>query len=368
MIKRTDFKLVNEGTTNVLVSNNKSTSKGPGSKEKVPFYNPSMELNRDLSIVLCQFFVNNSSKKVSLLDGLAASGIRGFRIIGEVEGDYEVFINDWDEEAFKLIEENYKNSNKKNVKIFNKNLNTILSENKFDYIDIDPFGSPVYFIDSAMRSICNNGIIAITATDTAALCGVYPKVCLRRYGAKSFHSYVMHEIGLRILLGVLCRQAAVYKKGIEPLVSYSTDHYFRIYVRVRKGVDQANDAMKNFLTINSKNIPFSKGKNVEVGPLWMGKLQNKKVIRELRTILFEKELKTKNNLWKLLDLLEGEADAPSFFYESSILASIWKKSPPKMKTIFEELVKKDFFVCRTHFTTSGFKTDAPLSEIEKLFK
>ena len=59
--------------------------------------------------------------------------------------------------------------------------------------------SPVGFIDSALRSIKNGGIIACTATDTATLCGVYPKVCIRRYGAIPFHSVVMKEIGLRIL-------------------------------------------------------------------------------------------------------------------------------------------------------------------------
>ena len=70
----------------------------------------------------------------------------------------------------------------------NKNLNVLLSENRFDYIDIDPFGSPVGFVDSAMRSIKNGGVVACTATDTAALCGVYPRVCQRRYGAIPFHN------------------------------------------------------------------------------------------------------------------------------------------------------------------------------------
>ena len=102
--------------------------------------------------------------------------------------------------------------------------------------------------------------------------------------------------------------------------------------------------------------------------MWSGKLANRIVIQELRTILFEKQVNTKHDLWKLLDLLEEEADAPVFFYETDGLASSLKISPPKMKIIFEKLRSKGFYVCKTHFSTTGFKTNAPKAEIEKVFK
>ena len=102
-----------------------------------------------------------------------------------------------------MIKKNIKKCKLNNAFAIKRNLNSLLSDMRFHYIDIDPFGSPVYFVDSAMRSVYNNGIIACTATDTATLCGVYPNVCRRRYGVKPFHSNVMHETGLRILLGFL---------------------------------------------------------------------------------------------------------------------------------------------------------------------
>ena len=367
MINKSDFKIVTEGSTDVLVSTKKISCKGPGSKDKLPFYNPSMELNRDLSIVVCQWLVNNSKKPLCLVDGLAASGVRGLRLPNELVGDFDVTINDWNEDAYSLIEKNLKQIKQENVVAVNKNLNTLLSENRFDYIDIDPFGSPVDFVDSAMNSIRHNGIIAASATDTAALCGVYPKVCLRRYGVKSFHSSIMHETGLRILLGFFCREAAKFDKGIEPLVCYSTDHYFRVYIRVKNGVSYANSSLKDFSMVKSEMLSLEDTKNVDVGPMWVGKLQNKKVIEELRTILFEKKLNTKNMLWKMLDLLEEEAEAPAFYYNTEDFASVLKKSPPRMKTIFEELKNKGYSVYRTHFSPTGFKTDAPLDEIKKLF-
>jgi tRNA (guanine26-N2/guanine27-N2)-dimethyltransferase len=84
-------------------------------------------------------------------------------------------------------------------------------------------------------------------------------------------------------------------------------------------------------------------------------------------ILFEKKLKTKNESWKLLDLLEEEADGSLFFYTTDSLASVLKKSAPKTKIIFEKLRKKGFDVFRTHFCQTGFKTNAPIDEVKLIF-
>jgi len=363
-----DVKSTTEGLTDVLVYKTKETKKGPGAKNKLPFYNPSMELNRDFSVLVCQWLINNSKKHPCLLDGLAASGIRGLRFANELNGDFEVAINDWDENAFDLIKKNVEKLKLKNVIVTDCNLNSLLTEKKYNYIDIDPFGSPVYFIDAAIQSICHEGVIACTATDTAPLCGVYPSVCFRRYGARPYHSEVMKEFGIRILLGSVCKEAGKFDKGIKPLLSYSTDHYFRIYVQIISGAKNANDSMDFYSFIEpGEYIGYEKTKKF-VGPIWTGKLHSKKILEELRTILFDKQLKTKKTLWKLIDLLEEEADAPMFFYTADNLASRLKKSQPKMKTIFEELRKKGYVATATHFNVKGFKTNAPISEIEKMFK
>jgi tRNA (guanine26-N2/guanine27-N2)-dimethyltransferase len=366
MNKNQSFASITEGSTNVLVFKNKESNKGPGAKDKVPFYNPSMELNRDLSILVCQWLVNNSKKSVRILDGLAASGIRGIRLANELAGDFDITVNDWNEDAYILIEKNLEKIKLDNIIALNCNLNSLLSESRFDYIDIDPFGSPVYFIDSGIRSINNYGIIACTATDTAALCGTYPKVCFRRYGAMPFHSIVMKEIGLRILLGFICRIAGIYDKGLKPLVCYSTDHYFRVYVQIINGTSRANDSMENFSVIKSNEYIGSEKTDKDIGPIWMGKLGDLRLIKELRTNLFEKKLKTKNELWKLLDLLEEEADASAFFYSTDGLASELKKSPHKMEDIFVKLKKEGFEATKTHFSKTGFKTNAPLDKIKKV--
>ncbi len=368
MNKNIFLKKISEGNTNVLVYNNKNISKGPGSKKGFPFYNPNMQLNRDISILICQHILDISKKKKKFLDGLAASGIRGVRLANEIVGDFEIVVNDWDKESYNLIKKNIEEYSFKNVESCNMNLNVLLSERNFDYIDIDPFGSPVYFIDSAVRSIKNGGVISCSATDTATLCGVYPKVCIRRYGAVPFHSIVMKEIGLRILLGFICRVAGVYDKAIEPLLCYSSDHYFRVYVKVYSSISKANQCMNNFKKIQSgENIGLQKTKN-DIGPIWLGSFVDKKTINDIQNILPNKKLGCKNHIYILLDILKEEADAKPFFYTTESIGSFLKKSIPKKDLFFEWLKKQGYNVYRTHFSSTGFKTDAPMNIIEKMFK
>ncbi len=365
---KTKVTQITEGNTSVFVISSKQETKGPGTKEKVPFYNPSMVLNRDLSVLVAQKILNDSKKRIHLLDGLAASGIRGIRFAHELEGDFYVTVNDWNDDAYRLIRKNAKQYAFPHLMTTKKNLQLLLTEEQFEYIDIDPFGSPVYFLDAAMRSIRHNGIIACTATDTATLCGVYPKVCRRRYNAQPLHTPCMKEIGLRILLGVLCREAAKHKKGIAPLLCYTTDHYSRLYITVHQGASAANTAVNHVSSISSKTIDeFYTESESMVGPLWLGSIQQRRFIQEVRDILFKKQVQTKHELIKLLDILEEEATAPPFFYDVDKIASVLKCPPLKRETLFTRLRQKGYVVSRTHCTPVGFKTNAPIKEIRGSF-
>ena len=359
---------IKEGTTELFVYTNKTALKGPSLRRSVPFYNPAMELNRDVSILANQWFLHTSSKHVHILDGLAASGIRGIRLAHELHGDFDVTINDWNDQSFELIQQNIKKNQAINVSVFQRDLTGLLLERRYHSIDIDPFGSPVYFFDTAVRSVYNKGIIACTATDTAALCGVFPKVCFRRYAAWPLHCPSMHEIGLRILLGCLCREAAKYDRGIEPLLCYTTDYYVRVYAQIHNGKRAANESMRYYTGISPKEIPLSQKISNIVGPLWLGSIQNKTAIQEIRSLASTTILNTKHQIWRLFDLLEEEADAPPFFYTINDLSSILKISPPSMHHVVEKLKKKSFIVTRTHCTPTGFKTNAPLDVVTEVFK
>lgn len=360
--------LIKEGTTELFVFKKKTSMKGPSTRDHTPFYNPSMELNRDISILVNQWFLNTYRNHVHILDGLAASGIRGIRLAHELTGDFDVTINDWNDQSVALIQQNIEKNSLQNISVFQRDLHCLLSERRFHSIDIDPFGSPIYFFDAAVRSIYNHGIIACTATDTAALCGVFPQVCYRRYGAWPLHGPSMHEIGLRILLGCLCREAAKYDRGIEPLLCYTTDHYIRLYVQVNNGKNAANASMALYSSLPANNVPLSRRDTAQVGPLWLGALEEKTTLQEIRTLLSTTHLNTKHQLWKLIPLLEEEADAPPFFYTIDDLSSSLKVSPPPMAHLFDRLRSEGYVVTKTHCTPTGFKTNAPLDVITEVFK
>ena len=139
------------------------------SKELPVFYNPAMALNRDISVLLLRAL---GKKRMRVADILAGSGVRGIRLLRELgKGAIEsMAINDGSKDAARLIKKNLilngLGGNKK-ITVMNKDANLVLLESSgFDYIDVDPFGSPVPFLDAACRRISGGGILAVTATDT----------------------------------------------------------------------------------------------------------------------------------------------------------------------------------------------------------
>lgn len=366
--KGTQFQKICEGNTSLFVYDTLHDVKGPGKKQGLPFYNPAMELNRDISIAVLQYLVDNSTRLITALDGLASSGIRGIRFLNEVNGEVSITINDWEDDAFVLIKKNAKQFPSTKVTITQENIHTLLSDQHYDYIDIDPFGSPATYIDSALRGINKNGILAVTATDTATLCGVYPKVCIRRYNAVPAHGLNMHEVGLRILIGYIGRMAGKFDKGIKPIFCYSTDHYMRCYIQIIKGVTCANDSQKNISFISSKKIPGQeKKKETMIGPMWMKDLHAKKILEKINRISEEKQLNCKKQLMKLFTICLQEANMPPFYYSTDALSKDLKVSPPSRDLLFQTVKEKRFTICQTHFDPTGFKTNASYEQLQSIF-
>jgi len=359
---------ITEGGTTVFVYTDKTTlKKGPGKKQHPSFYNPAMTMNRDSSILVVQQLINSRKKTVEILDGMAASGIRGYRFINELTGDFSVTINDWGEKSYQLIKENTRHVPIDNHHITQEDIHVLLSKNHYDYIDIDPFGSPAVFIDSALRSIRNNGIIAVSATDTATLCGVYPKVCLRRYNSIPLHGSCMHETALRVLIGFIGRQAGKYEKAIIPVFSYGTDHYFRVYLQIKSGVNQANHCIEQIHSLSSEQVPFQKEPYQSFGPVWTGPLHDKIFLTDLLQIISKKTLDEEKQIRNLLQVCEQEALMPPFYYSTTFLSKQFKTSAPPLDEFLKTFEKKGFFITRTQFDPTGFKTNASKKNVETLF-
>lgn len=359
-----------EGSTRLLVPIEEKLS-----KKNPVFFNPEMELSRDISVAVARI-----SKVNRFCDLLAGSGARGVRISNEVNCD--AVVNDINKRAYDLINRNIELNNL-NAKATNLEANILLSNERFDFIDIDPFGSPARFLESAIRATNNGGILGITATDTSALCGTYPKACRRKYDTVPLRTDYYNELGLRLLIGHVARLATKYDLAIIPLFSHCTRHYFRMYLRIIVSGRKARHSLKdiNFLQhcFNCINRRFASIDEIlekcecgekfrNAGPLWTGNFADPEFCK-----LLEKELTTgafnkKKEAVKLTKMVAQEQAIKNPYYNIHKLFRKIKRPAIPMDDIIKRLNSAGFNARRTHFSGTGLRTDAPISEIYKILQ
>ncbi|MBS7638416.1 tRNA (guanine(10)-N(2))-dimethyltransferase, partial [Candidatus Bathyarchaeota archaeon] len=213
------------------------------------FYNPRMKLNRDSAVIVLKAHQRMFSKSLRLCEPMCGTGVRGIRFALEVEGLEEAVLGDVNPLAVRLAEINADLNNvsdRVRVRLMEANLLLALHASRtqrFDYIDIDPYGSPVPYIESALRACRDGGLIALTATDMAPLCGVNPRACLRRYGGWPLRTEYSKELALRLLVSSLVLAAARLEMFVNPVFSFSIDHYLRVYASVGRGARGADSCL-----------------------------------------------------------------------------------------------------------------------------
>ena len=377
------IKTVEEGLTKIQFPEfDKISSDAP------VFYNPHMELNRDISILALQTFQKQEDRNINICDLFGGSGIRGVRYKNEIDGVGHVFINDISETANEYERHNVELNNLKDIEIFQHDASMFLRMHRgeFDVIDIDPFGTPSPFLDSAGYCSRRNSLLCVTATDTSALCGTYKEPCIRKYNAKPYKSEYCHETGIRILAGFVALTLAKYSKSIEVKLSHSTEHYMRLYIEVKKGSKKSDECLKNIgyisnckhclyreenkgLATSTPNIcPECGEKLIQAGPLWLGEIQNEEFISKMIVESENKKLNTKEDVLKLLESCRIEAKSPATFYDVHKICKILKISAPKLDLVFGNLEKEGFEAVKTHFNPLGIKTNAPLKKIKEIIK
>ena len=187
-----------------------------------------------------------------ILEGLAASGLRSMRFGLEVPGVKEIIANDFDSNAVQIIKENITRNNLEHlVKENHADVGLYMYqsksgiENQFDVIDLDPYGSPAQFLDPCMQALKRGGLLCVTCTDAAVLCGNFPEKCYQHYGGLPVKGAFCHEMALRIILHSIQSHAARYQKYIVPVLSLSIDFYFRLFLIVHYKPSIAKFAASN---------------------------------------------------------------------------------------------------------------------------
>ncbi|MBW3019527.1 tRNA (guanine(10)-N(2))-dimethyltransferase [Candidatus Woesearchaeota archaeon] len=341
---------ITEGSVTIDVSLQKAPS-----KTAPVFFNPVMKLNRDISVL----FLNALNRKLSCADILAGSGIRALRLMKECNVD--VIANDVNPLAVKSMKKNAKLNGLK-LNISDKEANKFLLDSEgFDYIDIDPFGSPNPFLDIAVKRVSRKGYLGVTATDTSALSGSHIKAGLRKYWGHPVKNECMHETGIRLLIRKVQLIGAQYAKALVPVFCHASQHYYRVYFECSKGKEKVDNIMKQHKYVDF-NKDFSittsyENQRASAGPVWTGKLWNRPLVNKM---LKNAEGEAKD----LLGVIKKEAAIPTVgFYDYYAMCSKLGKNVPDRISLFSKLKKKGKLASETHFSYKGVRTNATVQQL-----
>jgi len=395
---KTDFpaEIVEEGKVKVLVPKLKAFVKSPSeyAPSKAPvFYNPVMEFNRDMAVLALQAYQTSVNRDISVCEPLTSTGIRGIRFAAEIRGVKKVLVSDINEKAFKLANYNVRmNELHKRIAVKNEDANCLLSchgapRKRFDAIDIDPFGSPVPYLDSSIRALRNDGLLALTATDMAPLCGVHAKACIRKYGGKPLRAEYCHELAVRLLAGCLATTAAKHDIGIRVVFSHCTDHYIRVYAKIAYSAKKADESIKNLgyvlhcfnclhreTTKELFSLKLPKkcsecGSKMDIGgPLWLERIFDKQFCESMERENRHVALRNSEKIRKTLALIENEVDAPMTYYVLDKISEKLALRVPSVNAVLQTLRQNGFQAFPTHFNSRGIRTDAPAAIMKEIFR
>ncbi|CAK0881808.1 unnamed protein product, partial [Prorocentrum cordatum] len=257
---------VREGLAEVLAPGGRAAEEAPADV----FYNPAQVFNRDLSVLVLAAFARRRAAGPSerragsaapprgllVLDALSATGIRSIRYAREfgdgADGVHRIVANDLDTAAAAAIARNVAHNGipagRVEVSCEDAALHMYARRacgprgagaSAYDVIDLDPYGTAVPFLDSAVQAVADGGLLCITSTDMRVLGGNTPETCFVRYGGTALKRGYLHEMALRLLLHAVVAAAARYGREARPLVCCSLDFYVRIFVQVSSAAARA---------------------------------------------------------------------------------------------------------------------------------
>jgi tRNA (guanine26-N2/guanine27-N2)-dimethyltransferase len=376
-ITKDSFEEIIEGQTKLMVPKKSITDRVPP-KEPV-FFNPKASLSRDFSIIVYGAFMKNFEGPKIFLEGLSGMGARGLRVANELKAE-NIIINDLNPSALELAKYSGELNNLENIEFSEDEICRFFSKHskkgsRGSMVDIDPFGSPAEFFDCGLRATMHGGILSCTATDLQVLNGLFQNACKRKYGGIPIRSEYGNEIAIRLILGCLRMVAGRLGLEIIPLYVESHFHYYRIYVKVHKKPDQEENLgyIIHCKNCGNRKIVFEKinlcelcgSQNNIAGKLWIGKIFDKEFVEQM--ILKIPEVTVNKTCEKDLQKCLAESEMQGIYFTLDEIASKMKASPPKLEDAINNLQNNGFIASPTSFSPTGFRTNANINEIIKVF-
>jgi len=285
----------------------------------------------------------------------------------------EIYSNEANRSSLCELKANIIINDIENVRIFNEDIFKLcailyLEGKRFDFIDLDPFGSPSPYLPYIFLIVKEGTYIYITSTDMPTLAGRR-----KAYGFKLYGTYIPYmpfypEVGLRALLYKLQSVAMEFSYSIDPLFFLYEGYAYRLLIRVEKFKDYPPlgfiyrcPRCGNYGVSNKpKGIcDLCGGENESSGNIWIGKLKSQGFLTEMLHIAEKLGFEKARSFIKMaLD----EEDIPLYCE----LRSLHLKTMPRVSHVIEKLREKGFKSSRTIFSPTGIKTDAAFEELMKV--
>ncbi|WP_292320942.1 tRNA (guanine(26)-N(2))-dimethyltransferase [Caldisphaera sp.] len=342
------------------------------------FYNPVMVFNRDLSIIALNSFINMywPGKELVAIDPLSATGVRGIRYSLELNNLSKVIINDIDKNSYNIMVKNIELNRMKNIEAYNREANALMRSLKYEQgqpiniIDLDPFGSVLPFIDTSISIASKGTLLALTATDLAVLGGSKYMAAKRKYRVNLINTKHYREIAIRVLLAFIAYISASYDKVIKPLMSYSVDHYARVYLLIDRGAKRSEEML-------NKNIGYFKYENGLImgchdsnclGPIWVGEIGDIKFIEELLNKLSNfSYIETFMRSEKFIKTYLDEMKIQQYFHQRlDTICQNQKTNMPSLTKFISSLEEIGYKSYKSTFSDVGFRSNAPYDVLIEL--
>ena len=371
------FQEIIEGDTKLLVPKKSLTEKVPPIKPA--FFNPKAKTNRDFSIIAYAAFLKKFEGPKIFLESLSGVGARGLRVANELKIE-KMKINDLNPTALELAKDSSKLNNLNNIEFSEKEACVFLNEhsrkgNRGSVVDIDPFGSPAAYFDCGIRATMHGGILSTAATDLQVLNGLFQGACKRKYGGVPIRVEYGNEMAIRLILGSLRSVAARLGVTMIPMFVETEMHYYRTYTKILNRIDQEenlgyilhckNCGHRKTAIEQQQKCDLCESKNSIAGPLWIGKIFDKEFVKSM--IEESSNLKIQKSCEKTIHKCLDETEMPGVYFTLDEIAKKIKTSPPKLEKVILNLKENGFTSSVTAFNPTGFRTNANINEIIRIF-
>lgn len=355
---------IREGGTELLLpaaSVRRSHRRGPAHRAPV-FYNPAMSLSRDLHVAFVSRSAEVLGRRLRCWDALSASGVRGARLLKETDAVELLLATDLQPQAVEALTQNLRRADPLRGTVRAADALEVPSEAPFDLVDLDPYGTPMPFLETALAAVRPGGILAVTATDMAVLAGPEREACERRYGARPLRNYLCNEGALRILLASVARLARQKGRSAHPLLSYARDHHIRAYLRIDLARGDGEDPIRSVPFEGYAGPPLLHG--VKGGPLWTGPLHDEGFLSGLRP---PRSPANEVEILRWTGLLQEEARTDTLFFYASgeVGRALGLSHQPPLARVLETLVQEGWRASRTPMEPAGWRTDAPWEAVAR---